>query len=70
MNYSIRLAIFIFLLFTNIANASSNFVGIIGAAIGEIKNQNNEKLANGSKIFFGDTTVSYTHLTLPTKLSV
>ena len=58
MNYSIRLAIFIFLLFTNIANASSNFVGIIGAAIGEIKNQNNEKLANGSKIFFGDTIIS------------
>ena len=54
MNYLIRLAIFIFLLSSNIANASTNFVGIIGAAIGEIKNQNNEKLANGSKIFFGE----------------
>ena len=41
MNYLIRLAIFVFLISSNIANASTNFVGIIGAAIGEIKNQNN-----------------------------
>ena len=35
----------------NTANAStSEFIGVIGAAIGNIKNQNNEKLINGSKI--------------------
>ena len=41
----------IFLLGANTANAStSEFIGVIGAAIGEIKNQNNEKLINGSKL--------------------
>ena len=44
---------------TNTANAStSEFIGVIGAAIGDIKNQNNEKLINGSKIFYGDTIIS------------
>ena len=47
----------IFLIGTNTANAStSEFIGVIGAAIGDIKNQNNEKLINGSKIFYGDTS--------------
>ena len=49
----------IFLIGTNTANAStSEFIGVIGAAIGDIKNQNNEKLINGSKIFYGDTIIS------------
>ena len=43
----------------NFANASNpEFVGVVGAAIGDIKNQNNEKLLNGSKIYY-DTSVGY-----------
>ena len=49
----------IFMLLTNFANANtSKFIGVVGAAIGEIKNQNNESLVDGSKIFFGDTIIS------------
>ena len=49
----------IFLIGASSANASnSEFIGVIGAAIGEIKNQNNDKLVNGSKIFYGDTIIS------------
>ena len=48
----------IFLLIPNFGNANTDFIGVIGAAVGEITNQNNEKLSNGSKIFFGDTIVS------------
>ena len=49
----------IFLIGANTANAStSEFIGVIGAAIGDIQNQNNEKLINGSKIFYGDTIIS------------
>ena len=56
MNYLIKILIFVILTFTSVANASNNsFVGVIGAAIGDIKNQKNESLSNGSKIFFGDT---------------
>ena len=59
MNYLNKTLIVFFLLFASVANASNNsFVGIIGAAIGDIKNQKDEKLANGSKIFFGDTIIS------------
>tara|TARA_B100000989_G_C19510530_1_gene458803 strand:- start:179 stop:754 length:576 start_codon:yes stop_codon:yes gene_type:complete len=59
MNYLTKILFLITLLFAGIANASNNnFVGIIGAAIGDIKNQKNEKLTNGSKIFFGDTIIS------------
>ena len=47
------------MLLTNFANANtSKFIGVVGAAIGEIKNQNNESLVDGSKIFFGDTIIS------------
>ena len=53
--------IFFLLINTNIVNANtSDFIGVIGAAIGNIKNQNNEKLINGSKIFHGDTIISET----------
>ena len=54
-----KLLIFlVFLLMPNFGNANTDFIGVIGAAVGEITNQNNEKLSNGSKIFFGDTVVS------------
>ena len=42
----------------NFGKANTDFIGVIGAAVGEITNQNNEKLSNGSKIFFGDTVIS------------
>jgi len=59
MSYLSKVLIIIFLTFANVANASNNsFVGVIGAAIGDIKNQKNESLSNGSKIFFGDTIIS------------
>ena len=59
MNYLIKILIFVILTFTSVANASNNsFVGVIGAAVGDIKNQKNESLSNGSKIFFGDTIIS------------
>tara|TARA_Y100000741_G_scaffold357781_1_gene336059 strand:- start:1087 stop:1662 length:576 start_codon:yes stop_codon:yes gene_type:complete len=59
MNYLSKIVFFVILLFASTASASNNsFVGIIGAAIGDVKNQKDEKLANGSKIFFGDTIIS------------
>ena len=59
MSYLGKILIIIFLTFASVANASNNsFVGVIGAAIGDIKNQKNESLSNGSKIFFGDTIIS------------
>ena len=59
MSYLGKVLIIIFLTFASVANASNNsFVGVIGAAIGDIKNQKNESLSNGSKIFFGDTIIS------------
>ena len=59
MGYLSKVLIIIFLTFTSVANASNkSFIGVIGAAIGDIKNQNDESLSNGSKIFFGDTIIS------------
>ena len=52
------LKLLVFLLLPNLGKANTDFIGVIGAAVGEITNQNNEKLSNGSKIFFGDTVVS------------
>ena len=52
------LIILVFLTIPNLSNANTDFIGVIGAAVGEIKNQNNEILQNGSKIFFGDTIIS------------
>lgn len=37
---------------------SSDFIGVIGVAVGDIYNQKNEKLLNGSKIFYGDTILA------------
>ena len=37
---------------------SKEFIGVIGAAIGEIKNQNQEILITGSKVFYGDTILT------------
>jgi len=54
MNKKFLLTIFIFLRFIN-KSISSEFIGVIGVAVGDINNQKNEKLINGSKVFFGDT---------------
>jgi len=36
---------------------SKDFIGVISVGIGEIINQNSEKLTTGSKIYFGDTII-------------
>ena len=47
-----------FTLIISTSNALCNeFIGVIGVAVGEINNQKNEKLLNGSKIFYGDTII-------------
>ena len=60
MNYFKKIfLLFVFVINAGIASANtSEFIGVIGAAIGEIQNQKNEKLINGSKIFYGDTIIS------------
>ena len=45
------------LLFFSQKTLSNELIGIIGAAVGGITNQKNEKLFNGSKIFYGDTII-------------
>ena len=44
-----------FLLLLTSKSLGFEFIGVIGAAVGEITNQKNEKLSNGSKIYYGDT---------------
>ena len=44
-----------FLILLSSKSLAVEFVGVIGAAVGEINNQKNEKLSNGSKIYYGDT---------------
>ena len=48
--------LFIYFLLT-FKSFSAEFIGVVGVAVGEINNQNNEKLFSGSKIFYGDTIV-------------
>ena len=44
-----------FLILLSSKSLAIEFIGVIGAAVGEINNQKNEKLSNGSKIYYGDT---------------
>ena len=56
----LRYLLIIFLSFIsfNLVQAdNSEFIGIVGASIGDVKNQKNEKLLNGSKVFYGDTII-------------
>ena len=56
MNYFKKLLIlFSFLVFQTININATDFVGVVGVAIGDIENQNKEKLTNGSKVYYGDT---------------
>ena len=48
------ISVFFLLIFFS-KSFSNEFIGVIGVAIGEINNQKNEKLLNGSKVFYGDT---------------
>lgn len=57
MKYFKHIIIFIFINFLTLNSFANEFVGIIGAGVGEVKNQNNQKLQNGSKIFYGDTII-------------
>ena len=54
MNKKFLTTLFFLLLFTS-KSLGAEFIGVIGAAVGEITNQKNEKLSNGSKIYYGDT---------------
>ena len=47
----------IFLLFSSSNVIANEMIGIVAVGIGDISNQNNEKLITGSKIYFGDTIV-------------
>lgn len=47
----------IFLLFSSSNVIANEMIGIVAVGIGDISNQNNEKLTTGSKIYFGDTIV-------------
>ena len=51
------LSIIILLMCTQSYGFSKEFIGIISAGIGDITNQNDEKLSTGSKIFYGDTII-------------
>ena len=51
------LSILILLMFTQSYGFSKEFIGVISAGIGDITNQNDEKLTTGSKIFYGDTII-------------
>ena len=51
------LSILILFMFTQSYGFSKEFIGIISAGIGDITNQNDEKLSTGSKIFYGDTVI-------------
>ena len=49
--------IFFLFIFYAVNSNAKDFIGVIGFAIGNIENQNSEKLSNGSKIYFGDTII-------------
>ena len=65
-NFLYILFIYFLLIFKSF---STEFIGVIGVAVGEINNQNNEKLLSGSKIFYGDTILvkakSFTKIVSP-----
>ena len=56
-NLKSSLSILILLMFTQSYGFSKEFIGVISAGIGDITNQNDEKLSTGSKIFYGDTII-------------
>lgn len=58
MKKILLLSLAFLILSSNILFAQTKeFIGVIGAAIGDIKNQKDEVLENGSKVYYGDTIV-------------
>ena len=58
MNKFKNLIFVTFILISSISYAfSKDFIGVISAGIGDIANQDSEKLSTGSKIYFGDTII-------------
>lgn len=58
MKKILLLSLAFLILSSNILFAQTKeFIGVIGAAIGDIKNQKDEILENGSKVYYGDTIV-------------
>lgn len=56
-NFKIFICVILVLALSKSYAFSKDFIGVISAGIGEIINQNNEKLSTGSKIYFGDTII-------------
>ena len=58
MNKYKTLILTLFIFMSSISfGISKEIIGVIAAGIGDISNQNNEKLLTGSKIYFGDTII-------------
>lgn len=58
MNKLIRLTAVVFIVsITSVYAVEKPVIGVISAAVGEIYNQNNKKLNNGDKIYFGDSII-------------
>ena len=58
MNKLIRLTAVVFIVsITSVYAVEKPVIGVIYAAVGEIYNQNNKKLNNGDKIYFGDSII-------------
>ena len=59
MKKILLLSLAFLILSSNILFAQTKeFIGVIGAAIGDIKNQKDEILENGSNVYYGDTIVA------------
>ena len=56
-NFKIFICVILVLALSKSYAFSKDFIGVISAGIGEIVNQDNEKLSTGSKIYFGDTII-------------
>ena len=56
-NFKIFICVILVLALSKSYAFSKDFIGVISAGIGEIINQDNEKLSTGSKIYFGDTII-------------
>jgi hypothetical protein len=58
MNKLIKVTLTIFILsLKSVYGVEKPVIGVISAAVGEIYNQNNKKLKNGDKIYFGDSII-------------
>ena len=56
-NFKTFIFVLVILIMSKSYAFSKDFIGVISAGIGEITNQDSEKLTTGSKIYFGDTII-------------